>query len=87
MCVCVCNLVFMDLLLLVFVQHITGMTTVRRNLIRVDLQDDSEAIVAHVCANSLVLPRGLIMDKGSYISSLAVQWKLSLVQRLIIIIV
>ena len=51
--------------LLAFVQHVTGMTTVRRNSITVDL-DDSEAIVAHVCANSLVLPRGLFTEKGSY---------------------
>ena len=51
--------------LLAFVQHVTGMTTVRQNSITVDL-DDSEAIVAHVCANSLVLPRGLFTDKGSY---------------------
>ena len=52
--------------LLSFVQHLTGMTTVKRNSITVDLQDDSEAIVAHVCANSLVLPSGLFTDKGSY---------------------
>ena len=70
MCVCVCACticVFMDFVgLLAFVQHVTGMTTVRRNSITVDLQDDSEAIVAHVCPNSLVLPRGLFTDKGSY---------------------
>ena len=57
MCVCVCVCaraicVFMDFVgLSAFVQHVTGMTmtTVRRNSITVDL-DDSEAIVAHVCA-------------------------------------
>ena len=66
-CVRACTIcVFMDFVgLLAFVQHVTGMTTVRRNSITVDL-DDSEAIVAHVCANSLVLPRGVFIDKGSY---------------------
>ena len=71
MCVCVCTICsiygsFTFVGLLAFVQHVTGMTTVRQNSITVDLQHDSEVIVAHVCANSLLLPRGLFTDKGSY---------------------
>ena len=58
--VCICRVV------VVYPAFNRRFTTVRRNSITVDLQDDSEAIVAHVCANSLILPRGLFMDKGSY---------------------
>ena len=51
--------------LLAFVQHATGMTTVRQNSITVDLQHDSEVIVAHVC-KFIATSKRPFTDKGSY---------------------
>lgn len=49
--------------LLDLLRHVTGMTTTRRRSIKVDLMKDPHgAIVAHVCANSISLPKDVFVS-------------------------